>query len=96
MDLLDQWAGSRSVDECEKAMLDGGVPCSRYQTVGEAMQSDAVKSRGTFGTVRDGAGEFLSPNPAFKLKNADAHVRGEVDRLGASNAKVIAAWLGTN
>jgi CoA:oxalate CoA-transferase len=95
MDLLDQWAGSRSVDECEKAMLDGGVPCSRYQTVGEAMQSDAVKSRGTFGTVRDGAGEFLSPNPAFKLKNAEAHVRGEVDRLGASNAKVMATWLGT-
>lgn len=94
MDLLDEWAGSRSVDDCEKAMLDGGVPCSRYQTVGEAMQSEAVKSRGTFGTVRDGAGEFLSPNPAFKLKNADAHVRGEVDRLGASNAKVIAAWLG--
>ena len=95
MNLLDLWAGSRSVDECEKAMLDGGVPCSRYQTVGEAMQSDAVKSRGTFGTVRDGAGEFLSPNPAFKLRNADAHVRGEVDRLGASNAKVIAAWLGS-
>ena len=95
MDLLDQWAGNRSVDECEKAMLDGGVPCSRYQTVGEAMQSDAVKSRGTFGTVRDGAGEFLSPNPAFKLTNAEARVRGEVDRLGASNAKVIAAWLGS-
>ena len=95
MNLLDQWAGSRSVDECEKTMLDGGVPCSRYQTVGEAMQSDAVKSRGTFGKVHDEAGEFLSPNPAFKLRNADAHVRGEVDRLGASNAKVIAAWLGS-
>jgi crotonobetainyl-CoA:carnitine CoA-transferase CaiB-like acyl-CoA transferase len=93
MSLLDQWAGDRSVEECEKAMLDGGVPCSRYQTVGEAMQSDAVKSRGTFGTVHDEAGEFLSPNPAFKLRNADAHVRGKVDRLGASNAKVIAAWL---
>jgi CoA:oxalate CoA-transferase len=94
MGLLDQWAGSRSVDECEKAMLDGGVPCSRYQTVGEAMQSDPVKSRGSFGTVRDGAGEFLSPNPAFKLRNSAAHVRGEVDRLGASNAKVMATWLG--
>lgn len=95
MNLLDQWAGSRSVDECEKEMLDGGVPCSRYQTVGEAMQSDTLKSRGTFGTVRDGAGEFLSPNPAFKLKNADAHVRGQVDPLGASTGKVIAAWLGS-
>jgi len=94
MDLLDQWAGSKSVDECEKEMLDGGVPCSRYQSVGEAMKSDALKSRGTFGTVRDGAGEFLSPNPAFKLRNSQAHVRGDVDLLGASNAKVIAAWLG--
>ena len=95
MGLLDQWAGSRSVDECEKAMMDGGVPCSRYQTVGEAMETEAVKSRGTFGKVRDSAGEFLSPNPAFKLRNTEAHVRREVDRLGASNAKVIAAWLGS-
>lgn len=94
MDLLEQWAGSRSVDECEQAMLDGGVPCSRYQSVGQAMKSDAVTSRGTFGTVRDGAGEFLSPNPAFKLRHSEARVRGEVDALGASNAKVLAAWLG--
>ena len=94
MDLLDEWAGSRSVAECEQAMLDGGVPCSRYQTVGEAMRSDAVKTRGSFGVVKDGAGEFLSPNPAFKLKNSEARVRGEVERLGASNAKVVAAWLG--
>ncbi len=95
MNLLDQWAGTRSVDECETAMMAGGVPCSRYQTVGEAMESEAVRSRGTFGKVRDGAGEFLSPNPAFKLTNTEAHVCGEVDRLGASNAKVIAAWLGS-
>jgi len=94
MDLLDEWAGVRSVDECEKAMLQGGVPCSRYQTVGEAMQSDAVKSRGSFGTVTDGAGDFLSPNPAFKMRNSQAQVKGTVDGLGASNAKVIAAWLG--
>ena len=94
MDLLDVWAGTLSVDECEKAMLDGGVPCSRYQTVGEAMNSEAVRSRGSFGRVRDGAGEFLSPNPAFKLRNGEAHVRGEVERLGASNAKVVTAWLG--
>ncbi len=95
MGLLDQWAGSRSVDECEKAMLDGGVPCSRYQTVGEAMASDAVKSRGTFGTVHDGAGEYLSPNPAFRMRNSQAQVKPEVDPLGASNAKVIASWLGS-
>jgi crotonobetainyl-CoA:carnitine CoA-transferase CaiB-like acyl-CoA transferase len=95
MDLLDEWAGGRSVDECEKAMLDGGVPCSRYQTVRQAMDSDAVKSRGSFGTVRDGAGDFLSPNPAFKFRNAEAKVQDKVDRLGASTAKVMAAWLGS-
>ena len=58
------------------------------------MQSDAVKSRGSFGKVHDAAGEFLSPNPAFKMRNSEAQVKDEVDRLGASNAKVIAAWLG--
>ncbi len=94
MDLLDEWAGPRSVSDCEKAMLDGGVPCSRYQTVREAMDSEAVKSRGSFGTVRDGAGEFLAPHPAFKLKNSEARVGGTVDRLGAGNEDVIARWLG--
>lgn len=94
MGLVELWARERLVDECEKIMLDGGVPCSRYQTVAEAMNSDAVNSRGTFGTVRDGAGEFLAPNPAFKLRNAEARVRDQVDPLGASTEKVIARWLG--
>ena len=94
MDLLDQWAGERSVEDCETAMRDGGVPCSRYQTVIEAMASDAVTSRGTFGTVRDGAGEYLSPNPPFKMRNSEARVREQIPALGTGNAKVIAQWLG--
>ena len=94
MGLLEAWAGEHSVAECENAMLDGGVPCSRYQTVAEAMASDAVKSRGTFATVRDGAGELLAPNPPFTLRNARAKVGEFVDSLDSSRERVVRDWLG--
>jgi crotonobetainyl-CoA:carnitine CoA-transferase CaiB-like acyl-CoA transferase len=94
MDLIQDWARERSVDECEKILLENGVPCARYRTVAEAMASDAIKDRGTFATVRDGAGDFLVPNPGFKLRSTEVRACGSVDKLGGSGAAVVASWLG--
>ena len=93
MDLLEGWTRERDVRECEATMLAGGVPCSRYLTVKEAMQSAPVKERGTFVPARDAAGEFLAPNQAFRLHNARNAVRGMVDPLGASTEAVLRDWL---
>jgi crotonobetainyl-CoA:carnitine CoA-transferase CaiB-like acyl-CoA transferase len=93
LDLLEDWTRERDVHQCEATMLAGGVPCSRYLTVKEAMASEPVRERGTFVPARDGAGEFLAPNQAFRLRNARNAVGAVVDAPGASTEAVLREWL---
>ena len=82
MALLDDWAGPRSAADCEAAMHAGGVPCSRYYSVREAMAAPPVVERGVLQTIRDGSGEFQVTNPAFRFRDAPAHARDSVPELG--------------
>jgi crotonobetainyl-CoA:carnitine CoA-transferase CaiB-like acyl-CoA transferase len=92
MDLMEQWAATRTIRECESTMLAGGVPFSRYATVREAMTEQSTASRGTLAAVHDAAGEFLVPNAAFKMRDAGA--RNWVDSLGGSGSTILERWLG--
>lgn len=82
MALLDDWAGLRSAVECEEAMNAGGVPCSRYFSVREAMAAPPVVERGVLQTIHDGSGAFQVTNPAFRFREAPAHARDSVPELG--------------
>src|SRR5260370_39425025 len=37
MSMLDEWASTRTMAECEAILTEGSVPCSRYYTVREAL-----------------------------------------------------------
>ncbi len=91
---LDAWAADKTAAECEAIMNRDGVPCARYQTVGEAMATPYAAERGLLATVKDGAGEFLAPNPPFRLREAPAGARGFVAELGAHNESVLRECLG--
>ena len=91
MDLLDQWAATRSAEECERVMREGGVPCSRYHTVAEALATPWARERGALAPVKDGAGTFSVPNPAFRMLHTRAQAQGWVDGLGAHNREVLRA-----
>ncbi len=94
MDLLDEWAADRSAEACEDAMRAGGVPCSRYHSVREAMATAYAAERGTFTRVRDGAGDFLAPNAAFRMHGSDSRAAPWVDALGGHNRAIVAALPG--
>lgn len=89
MALLDDWAGELSAAECEEAMHAGGVPCSRYLSVGQAMQLPPVVERGVMQTIDDGSGLFGVPNPAFRFLHSAAHARNSVPELGADGPAVL-------
>lgn len=95
MALLDDWAAPRSAAECEAAMNAGGVPCSRYYSVREAMDSPPVVERGVLQTIRDGSGEFQVLNPAFRFRDAPAHARDRVPELGEDGPELL-RQLGLN
>lgn len=94
MDLLDDWAAERSAAECEGIMTAGGVPCSRYYSVREAMQSAYAQARGSFALVEDDAGAFRVADAPFKTHRAQTGARPWVAPLGAHGAEVLAERLG--
>jgi crotonobetainyl-CoA:carnitine CoA-transferase CaiB-like acyl-CoA transferase len=94
MSMLEEWASTRTGDECESILTKGSVPCSRYFTVREALEHPHLAERGSFSVINDGAGELKVPNPAFKFSNASAEARNYVPALGADNASVLSSVLG--
>jgi CoA:oxalate CoA-transferase len=92
--MLDEWASTRTMEECEAILTEGGVPCSRYYTVREALEQPHLAARGSFEVIDDGAGPLKVPNPAFKFGNATAEARNYVPTLGADNATVLSSVLG--
>ncbi len=94
MSMLDDWASTRTAEECEAIMTEGGVPCSRYFSVREALEHPHLEERGSFSVIDDGAGQLKVPNPAFKFSNATAEARNYVPALGANNADVLSSVLG--
>jgi CoA:oxalate CoA-transferase len=94
MSMLDEWASTRTMAECEQILTAGSVPCSRYYTVREALAHPHLAERGSFEVIDDGAGPLKVPNPAFKFGNAKASARNYVPALGADNAMVLSSVLG--
>jgi CoA:oxalate CoA-transferase len=92
-DLVELWTSQRPAETCESLLREAGVPCSRYRTVAEALASPHLRQRGSFATVRDAAGDFLVPNPPFKLSAADAMVRPRVPSLGADTPALLSELL---
>jgi crotonobetainyl-CoA:carnitine CoA-transferase CaiB-like acyl-CoA transferase len=89
---MDRWAVDRTVAECQAAMDAGGVPCSRYGTVGEVMASTYAAERGLFAEVAAGSVRFRATNPPFRMEGAETGAR--LPGLGEDGRRVVAEILG--
>jgi CoA:oxalate CoA-transferase len=70
-DLLEAWTRQHEADECEREMLDAGVPAARYRTVAEQFEGEQLVARGTFVTAEDGAGPFQVVGTPFQYRRPD-------------------------
>ena len=89
MAVIEDWTGQHSARKCEDILMAGGVPCSRYLTVGEAMADPQVVARGTMASVADAAGTFLVPNPPFQFADGTVAAAPTVPALGAHTKEVL-------
>ncbi len=94
MALLDEWASTRAAEECEAVLSAGGVPCSRYLTIAQAMAEPAIVERGSFATINDGIGPFQVPNPAFQYRHSTTEAKDYVPELGADTDALLSELLG--
>lgn len=94
MAMLEEWASTRTAQECESILTQASVPCSRYFSVREALNQPHLEERGSFCAIDDGAGEMKVPNPAFKFAHSAARARDHVSSLGGDNIEVLSTILG--
>ena len=94
MTMIEEWTSQRSSTECERLLMAAGVPCTRYQTAGEAMTSAQVVARGACTPVEDAVGEYLVPNAPFQMPGLHAAPRRDVPGLGSHTESVLSGLLG--
>lgn len=94
MNLIEEWTQVRSGQDCEDTLLAGGVPCTRYQTVQEAMNDPQMHARGGLSKVRDRVGEYWVPNAPFQMPGLATHARSHVPELGESTVELLVGLLG--
>lgn len=96
MAAIEEWSEQRSLEECESVMNKAGVPCSRYHTPREALNDAAMRERGAFAEVEDGAGRFLVPNLPFRMSSGGAKARPFVPALGQHTESLLKDILGVD
>lgn len=94
--ILEEWTSQRSGAECERILLQAGVPCSRYRTMADAMAEPHTQVRGTLARLGEGDESFLVANPAFKLSRSRAEARSRIAALGEQTEEVLREVLGSS
>jgi CoA:oxalate CoA-transferase len=94
MALIEEWTRLHGAAECERQLMAAGVPCTRYLSVQQAMQSEQVRARGATTQVQDAAGTYLVPNAPFQMPGLQAAPRPHVPALGEHTQPVLARFCG--
>ena len=94
MALIEHWTRERSGQEVEDALLAGGVPCTRYRTVSEAMADPQLRARGALSRVQDAAGTYWVPSAPFQMPGLNTSPRPNVPGLGESTVDLLRELLG--
>ncbi len=94
MELIEQWTKVRTGTQCEETLLAGGVPCTRYRTVTEAMNDPQMQARGGMSRVKDKIGEYWVPNAPFQMPGLNTSPRSHVPELGEHTVEVLVSILG--
>jgi CoA:oxalate CoA-transferase len=92
--LIERWTATRTGAECERALMAAGVPCSRYRSVGEAMDDPQCAERGTFAEMGAPGARFRVANVPYRLSETPLAARPSVPALGEHTDEVLRGALG--
>jgi crotonobetainyl-CoA:carnitine CoA-transferase CaiB-like acyl-CoA transferase len=92
--LIEGWTSQRTGAECEAELMKAGVPCSRYRTVGEAMDDPQSQHRELFTEVGEGEHAFKVANMPARFSATPPRARPQVAALGEHTAQVLQESFG--
>ena len=90
VEVMEDWTSQRTSRAAEDELLEAGVPCSRYRTIGEAMTDPQSVARGLMVHVDNTEGGFKVPNPPFQFSDGTVGVVPKVPTLGEHSKEVLA------
>jgi CoA:oxalate CoA-transferase len=97
---IEEWTSQRTGDDCERILLEAGVPTSRYRTVAEQFDLEQTRARQTFATIRDHAGEYKMVDSPYHLRGPGQTFAGpgitHVPSLGEHTRSVLTDLLGAD
>ncbi len=96
MSQIELWTKQRPTKECEDVLMNAGIPCSQYNTVGQAITDPQMTARGVMQSVSDAAGPFLVPNPPYKFSDGSVGVSATVSSAGQHTREVLAKLGGVS
>jgi crotonobetainyl-CoA:carnitine CoA-transferase CaiB-like acyl-CoA transferase len=89
LEIIEAWTSKRSGEECERVLMQAGVPCSRYRTVAQAMADPQIKVREMLVELGRSEERFQVANPPFKLSRSRTHARPLLAELGEHTEDVL-------
>ena len=92
--IVEYWTSKRTALECERTLMQAGVPCSRYRSVSEAMSDPQVEYRNLMAVIGTNAEPFKVANPPYKLSESHAEARNVLPYLGQHTEEVLRTVLG--
>ncbi|PAY05856.1 carnitine dehydratase [Bradyrhizobium sp. UFLA03-84] len=94
MQVIEKWTERHTAAECIAALDHAGVPCAEYRAPGAALTDPHLRQRGVFGTVTDGAGDFVGVSAPWQMSGADTPIGSHVPSIGAQRDDVLSRILG--
>ncbi|WP_298279476.1 CoA transferase [uncultured Bradyrhizobium sp.] len=94
MEVIEKWTERHTAAECIAALDRAGVPCAEYRAPGAALTDPHLHQRGVFGTVTDGAGDFVGVSAPWQMSGADTPIGSHVPGIGAQRDDVLSQILG--
>lgn len=97
--IIESWSSQRTGEDCERILLEAGVPASRYRTVDDQFDLEQTQVRGTFAEVSDAAGSYRIVDSPFHFQAPgqappQPPAPGVVPELGADTWDVLSDALG--
>ncbi len=91
---IELWSKTRTVDECEQQFNHHGIPCSRYNAIGDLFTAPQLQHRGAFSATADEDGEYFVQNLPFQFASVDNTAAPHAPALGEHTDAVCRDTLG--
>lgn len=84
----ERWTQTRTMEQCERVLGGGGIPCTRYRSVAELAEDPQLRAREAIAAVSDSVGPFSVPAAPFRM-DSPTRPRGTVPEIGEHTRDVL-------